>query len=102
MEKKTFVGGYRHERKKPSQDTLQDQDSFWATNLNVSQFRHLPSEPVVEILMTCLEGFGPFSVRDNKVIIRTLSRLKEIEDDEGLSVAMNVAAKVGTLFGNPV
>jgi hypothetical protein len=59
----------------------------------------LPSPDVVNILKAGLDGLWPFSTNDSSILIRTLQRLKEIEDQQGSAAAIKTATSLASLLG---
>jgi hypothetical protein len=59
----------------------------------------LPSSEIVDKLKVGLDGLWPFSCTDSSILIRTLQRLKEIEDQQGSAAAMKMATQLASLLG---
>jgi hypothetical protein len=49
---------------------------------------NMPSEPVLRLVRTALADLEPFSPNDSLVLSRALTRLREIEADKGVHVAI--------------
>lgn len=48
----------------------------------------MPSEPVLRLVRSALADLEPFSPNDSLVLSRVLTRLREIEADKGVQVAI--------------
>jgi hypothetical protein len=48
----------------------------------------MPSEPVLRLVRSALADLEPFSPNDSLVLSRVLTRLREIEADKGVHVAI--------------
>lgn len=58
----------------------------------------LPSEPVLRVMRTALQCLGPLAPSDAMVLSRMLKRLFEIENDDGVVVAIDHAKELAELL----
>ncbi|WP_395782019.1 hypothetical protein [Aquidulcibacter sp.] len=58
----------------------------------------VPSDPVLEVIRTAIQSFGPICPSDAMVLSRMLRRLLEIEKHEGIVVAIDHAKELAELL----
>lgn len=65
---------------------------------NQSRPQQLPSEPVLRVMRTALQCLGPLGPSDAMVLSRMLNRLFEIENDDGVGVAISHAKELAEVL----
>lgn len=58
----------------------------------------VPSDPVLAVIRTALQGLGPLGPSDAIVLSRMLKRLFEVENHDGVVVAIDQAKELAELL----
>lgn len=82
----------------PSLNDNHDEASGTSQTTRPTVASRLPSEPVLRVMRTALQCLGPLAPSDAMVLSRMLNRLFEIEDDDGISVAISHAHELAEVL----